>query len=352
MGRYIGGEFWYNDALICKEGQLDEKAWFLSGGQSSLQVICDYLKASKINKVVLPSYLCPDILDRFELNNIKYDFYNIAEDFSIDIEDLKMKSVDSPAVFFINYFGFLSSKEEYRILSEIKNEGKILIEDNVHCLFNRNIIGSFSFNSFRKFVPYDGSYLYSDYNLEPYIPKYEKGLSERIHLIREARELKTKFILNKEISENEYLEKFRIADQTYITNNLEVGNKDEKYKIDHIDWKLIAEIRRENYRYLVKMLLELRDIEVIFPELEQDTIPIGLPIYLKKGKRDELRDFLKRQDIFAPIHWNLQNDIRLSKNFVAIEMSKEILTLVIDQRYSKGDMDSIYKFISIYLNNN
>lgn len=341
MDRYIGGEFWYDSNIICRERQLDgNNAYFLSGGQASIQIICDYLNEHDIKSVLLPAYLCPTILDCFENNKIKWTFYKIKENFRIDLEDLRSKCINKKAIFFINYFGFSLTSKEKNIFIEMRNSGRVLIEDNVQCLFNKNPIGNFIFNSFRKFVAYDGCFLYSDYNLEKYLEKYKSRENSRLLIIRRARSMKKEFILSNKGSERYYLESFNQAEQEYYKGNQPIsGDLDEKFSIEHLDWNSIIRKRRENYCYLVNKIKNIRDITILFPLLEEDQVPLGLPVYIKKEKRNKLKNDLKKNNIFLPIHWSLSTDKRFESNDREVIMSENILTLVIDQRYSFVDLD-------------
>lgn len=341
MDRYIGGEFWYDPNIICKKKQLEEtQAYFLNGGRASIQIICDFLNEHCIRNVLLPSYLCRTILDNLEINKITWSFYKIKEDFRIDLEDLRSICKNEKAIFFINYFGRLLSKEEQSFFTEMKNSGKVLIEDNVQGLFNRISIGHFTFNSFRKFVPYDGSFLFSEYNLEKYFKPYINRENSRLDLIRKARRQKQEFILNTIGEERMYLDSFYCAEQEYYKNDQAViGDLQEKDAIEHLDWDMITWKRQENYLYLVEKIKGHKDISIIFPNIEPNQIPIGLPVYINTGKRDSLRNLLKRNNIFLPIHWNLKDGKRFEDNSNEVSMSENIITFVIDQRYNLRDMD-------------
>jgi len=352
MERYIGGEFWYDEVFTCAERQIDGgKAYFLNGGQASLQVICDYLEDHGIRDILLPAYLCPTIVDSFEQNNLNCGFYRIKKDFSIDLEDLKSKLFNKKAVFFINYFGFLHSKETLDFLTDIRNSGVVLIEDNVQSVLNKNIIGNFAFNSFRKFVPYDGSYLYSDYNLDKYIEKYKSVENTRIPLVRQARSLKRDYICGDLKAETLYLEKFNLAERAYYTDRAVLGDSDEQNCIERVDWKKVISVRRWNYNYLSGFIENSGNdyLEMIFPRSGYRDYPIGLPVYVKNKKRDELRKKLYQHGIFLPVHWDIGKDTRLNQMVESLRISEDILTLIIDQRYGEEDIYRMMKYIYKFL---
>ena len=165
---FVGGEFYYDDQLKTELPSFPtEGTIFLNGGKACLTVICDYLRDHGINRVLLPAYLCPTIVDTFESCGLNCDYYNISPSFVIDTNDLERHLRDKQAVYFINYFGFSHSPNTLNYLSELQRAGRIVIEDNAQAGFLTNTIGDFAFNSMRKLCPFDGGYLKTAFNIEP-----------------------------------------------------------------------------------------------------------------------------------------------------------------------------------------
>ncbi len=359
MGRYIGGEFWYDQSLICENKQLEiNDAYFFNGGRASLIIICRFLKSRGIHKVLMPVFLCPSVLDVFDLMEVEYAFYDITEDLRIDSCDLLKKAEYAGAVFFINYFGFPRKEDEAITLSELKAAGKIVIEDNAQFVYSNKRIGSLSFNSFRKIVPYDGSFLYSDFQLEHLCEGLKEVESTRAALVREARRIKTEFIRSaacedkfcvtrsrtnfiagRTPDEREYLEKFDRAEEVYNRENVILGDALEKEMIERLNWYEIIKKRIENYMFANDLLSGSKYMRPVCPVPDEGFIPLGLPVYISKVERDALRQKLIERKVFLPVHWDIGKDPRVKRNPLALEMSKNILTLVIDQRYGKADME-------------
>ena len=79
----------------------------------------------------------------------------------------------------------------------------------------------------------------------------------------------------------------------------------------------------------------------IFPWLKpSDNIcyPLGIPILLEN--RDEIRERMRQNRIFLPVHWPNQNNNGLGKYFEDHE-----LTLLVDQRYSKSNIDKMLEVL-------
>ncbi len=64
---FVGGEFYYDSSWQVNTSVVDTShLTFLNGGKACLIVIGDYLRAHGINEILLPSYLCPSILNTLE----------------------------------------------------------------------------------------------------------------------------------------------------------------------------------------------------------------------------------------------------------------------------------------------
>ena len=119
-----------------------------------------------------------------------------------------------------------------------------------------------------------------------------------------------------------------------------LGDEIERQQIEHLDWAAIKQIRRQNYTNLLKLISGISIISPIFPSLQPDTMPLGLPVYVRNGLRDPLNEFLGDNGIGLTIHWeDLLTDPRLNGNTLAVEMTRNILTLAIDQYTSQEQLE-------------
>ena len=164
----VGGEFTYDGRWVLDTPGVDTRElFFLNGGKACLIVICEYLLAQGIDKLLLPAYLCPTILSTIQRCGLKADFYRVLPDFSIDVDDLIDKARGHQAVYFINYFGFKQLSNVQDLLRDLQRKGVLLVEDNAHSGFWENSPGDFTFNSMRKLCPFDGGYLAASRDIEP-----------------------------------------------------------------------------------------------------------------------------------------------------------------------------------------
>ena len=338
---FVGGEFYYDTGWVLESAALStDNMTFLNGGKACLIIISEYLHAQDIKKVLLPSYLCPTIVDTLESCGLACEYYQINADFSIDLEDLLQKALDHRAVYFINYFGFSYTQNVQNHLRGLKEKGIILIEDNAQAGFNKVSIGDFVFNSMRKLCAYDGGYLLTQMDIDPFIEKYRGRPNRRLPLIREYRKKLPDYLFQDAGIFDELVGLYELAEKYYATDMVVEGDAQERRLIERLDWQGIKQVRRENYDYLLGLICSIPEITPVFPALQEDNMPLGLPIYVSGISRDKLFDELGGAGIGLIIHWEeLLRDPRLNGNAVVVEMAGKILTLVIDQRTSHEQMD-------------
>lgn len=342
---FVGGEFYYEERWLTYKLTLNTNGmYFLNGGQACLIVISDFLLDHKINSILLPSYLCPSIVNIFELQGLEYDFYQVKKDFSIDLDDLKNKLTTNQAVYLINYFGFPHPTATRDFMIELQHNGKIVVEDNAQAGFLSPTTGDFVFNSMRKLVPYDGGYLISRHNIRPYIEKYAYRPNNRLPLIREYRKKLHPYLENGEGSYDNLVRLFTLSEQLYAYDLVVLGDDEEKDHIEHLDWAGIMQARRQNFLYMSQLVKDIPEITPLFPTLLDGMMPMGYPIYFSGVSRDGVNNELGNSEIGLSIHWDdLLTDQRTNRNKTAVEMASNMLTLSIDQRLTNIQLDYLVR---------
>lgn len=338
---FVGGEFYYDGRWVTDAPKLSTEGMvFLNGGQACLIVIGDYLLDHGIGRVLLPAYLCPTILDAFERCGLGYDYYHVDEDFSIDVEDLAHKLVPNQAVYFINYFGFLQPPAVRDFLQDLRRSGVIVIEDNAQAGFHGHPTGDFILNSLRKLVPYDGGYLITQRDVAPYLRKYRGRPNRRLRIIREYRRCLSGYLNHGEGSHDELEALFNLAEEYYRTDLAIDGDPEERRHAERLDWPAIKGVRRDNYDYLLGLIQSIPEMTPIFPALQADNLPLGLPVYFSGVSRDRVYQELGNAQIGLTIHWDeIRSDPRTSGNRLAVDMAGRILTLAIDQQTGRRQLD-------------
>jgi dTDP-4-amino-4,6-dideoxygalactose transaminase len=283
---------------------------FLDKGRTAFSYILKQIGRNK--KILLPSYIGitdregSGVFDPVVENRIDYDFYNLNKDLSIDNSDFlkKIKDPRIKSVLIIHYFGFAQNDIE-QIAKICKEHNKYLIEDCAHSLlskFNNKELGSFgdaSFFSLHKILSMEGGGVLQINNPNVRDPK--------------------------------------IPD----TDHIRLYPK--------FDLKKIAEIRRANYLYLLEKLKSISFIEILYPNLPENTVPLNFPILINNKNRDEVYfEMLERGIELVSLYYRLIKQI--GKEYSNSHyVSKHITNLPIHQAITFSDINRIVKELKTIL---
>ena len=340
----IGSDFKIPFSLIFKKKTktIPKNTVLLSSGRDCLEYIIKKLGLEKEKKtVLLPSYLCDSITVLFKKHDITVNFYKVNKNLEIDLNDFNKKMKNVSAAFIINYFGFLQPKRQ-EIKELCKKNCAALIEDDVQSfLSKKNLVGDIALNSFRKITPLpDGAALYDDIEKKGENVRLKRSfrhgwyvlLRSKAGIMKNVGFLKPVWRWMFAVTEKKLIDKYsKPAGMSSFSRNL----------LQKLDFEEIKIKRRENYASLAKELENIRKINVMFPTLPKDVCPSGLPILCKD--RDGVKKHLIENKIYPPIHWLLPEVISKSEFRDSWWLSDRILTIPIDQRYDKKDMERIVK---------
>jgi dTDP-4-amino-4,6-dideoxygalactose transaminase len=342
---FVGGEFYYDRQWITEKRTLStDGQYFLNGGTACLIVIGDYLIDHGIKKILLPSYLCPSIVTTLERCGLECSYYQVNRDLSIDINDLSGKLTTLQAVYLINYFGFIHPADIREFFSDLRQKGMIVIEDNAQVGFGSHPTGDFIFNSMRKLVPFDGGYLITEYDLQPYLLKYSNQPNHRLPAIREYRKKLYSYLIEGVGSYEELVNLFNLSEAFYADDMTVLGDQYERDQIEHLDWQGIKQTRRENFNYMLASITNIPEISPIFTDLPEGVMPMGFPVYFTGVSRDLVNEELGNSEIGLSIHWDeLLTDPRTNANRLAVQMVNSMLTLTIDQRTTLSQIDYLIR---------
>jgi dTDP-4-amino-4,6-dideoxygalactose transaminase len=338
---FVGGEFFSDTRWVTDHPMISTQGMhFLNGGRACLMLICDYLLDHGIDQILLPSYLCPSILQILERQGLMYDFYPVKEDLSIDLQSLTRKAENYRAIYLLNYFGFKHDPETLDFLKRLQRNGILVVEDNAQTGFSDDMMGDFVFNSMRKLSAFDGGYLITQKDINPYFAKYLGRPNRRLAMIRDYRQRLLDYLVNGQGDHGELERLFYLAETAYETDEVVFGNIEERKAIEHLDWPGIKLKRRDNFEYLLGLISDIPEIVPIFPTLQADNMPLGLPIFVTGISRDLLNDTLSDAGIGLTIHWEeILSYPGMQSNLLALDMAKRMLTLTIDQRFGHKHMD-------------
>ncbi len=361
MTKEIGSDFAIPFSILYsrKKNNTSEEGIFLSSGRDCISAIIEHLNIGSDDKVLLPSYLCESIIKPFNDHNIKVEHYKVNKKLEIDIYDLKKRLKESKeqkekpkaikAILVINYFGFIQPKrDEIKRLS--KQENVFLIEDDVQSSMSEYYrIGDFTFNSYRKFMPIPDGALLKGIREEELRKSIRSTMRHKLFWMSRAC---AGMMKNIRILKPAY-RFLAIRSESSMINNYKkpapISSLSRKILM-RTDLEEIKSRRRENYRYLAKRINELKnkDVQMMFDDFPKNVCPLGFPIIFNSMKeRDHMVKQMIKSRIYLPIHWKLPSSIDRAEFKESWQISERIMTIPIDQRYDKGDMDRIVEQLKL-----
>ena len=333
----IGGEFpiAVTDILNAQNRHLEAPdVYTYSSGRAALYQILKYLKQEKkVNHVLLPDYLCSSVLVPVKELGLDSTFYPISEKLELELSSFQLLYKKGTAVLLINYFGLQDLSRQIKAIREL-DEKAIILEDDVQAYYEfiKPLDGvDFKFTSLRKtFAVPDGGLVKTKYHLPkvstPNTFGQYKAAAALLKSMREGN-------FNDQI----YLELFEKG-ESLIDSEQESGMSLIAEKLYSFMNEEHVKVRRlNNAEYLVEKLGKI-GIKPLFPLLK-DHVPLFIPIVLKN--RDTVRRAMFQKEIFCPVHWPSEG-MSVKRGEL---MSKTELSLIIDQRYGRKEMDEILSLI-------
>lgn len=306
----IGGYF----QLELRKGEHYHKdALKLNTARNSFEYI---LLARKYRKVYIPYYTCEVMLQPLEKNHIEHEFYSI----NIDFEPVETKTLKPDEAFlYTNYFGL--KQDCVKRLSEVY--GSQLIVDNAQAFYAPRIEGIDTFYSARKFFGVaDGAYLYTDCLLNKEFQK-DKSYMRMQHLLQRI----------DDGAEAGY-KAFKVNDGGLDNQPIMKMSKLTESILSGVDYRVIAEIRKKNFKYLHSQLSETNKLTLT---IDEDAVPMIYPYMTECGS---FRQRLIDSKIFVAQYWPNVIDWcdYTSKEYY---LSTHVLSLPIDQRYGIEEINRV-----------
>jgi hypothetical protein len=297
------------------------KKLYFSYARFALFEIFNIINLKKDDQVLLPSFICRDLLSPIFTKGVKPVFYDVNK----NLHPISLpENRNIKAVIAVNYFGFPQNLKIFKDYCE-KNKC-VLIEDNAHGYLSRdenNILlgerGDFGIYSFRKTISICKIGMLSINN--PFyinnkiiqIPFSKTGIGLKfqikIFLIHLQTLTKVKFV--------SYGENFiRFFKLIFQGNAIQLSNSDDEFILpENIQPKLKSlnylksinkneEIkRRVNLFYFFKEKLKHYDIEPIFKELPLNSCPKGYPFFADSQTAKKIKKISRSSKGLNCIKW-------------------------------------------------
>lgn len=336
-----------NENMINKSVNLPEWGQMFSLCREVLYELAK--RIGREQKVLIPAYTCSTVYEPFIQAECKCIFYNIKNDLTIDIEDLKIKYSESGASACVihPYYGMGFTDEEEMSIQYLHDCGCIIIEDLTQSIFKQSSrCSDYITGSLRKWFPIpDGAFLRSNTGnefMEKENPQFYNFLQDQI----DAMYLRGVYFQNgdESLKQISIRLKKRAVKTTYgrITpHSMSMVSINEMLKQDT---NFIVRQRMENYQFLFENVVETEIIRHVTTE-KRTIVSAALyfPIYCKN--RESIQRELAKEHIYAPILWPLdENTVNASKEVK--EIYDTILCIPIDQRYTIDDMKRIANLLN------
>ena len=353
MLKEIGSEYWISefpkqnyDHVIPSWLNNWNNPILTSSGRGAISLAIESISTKiKSKTALLPTYCCQSMIDPFVDHGFEIFFYNINQsDLSPNINNIsKYLSKNIGIVLHLGYYGFNTNNNLTDLFSKFKKNGSYIIEDITHNLFSdyqKNSYNDFYIASIRKWMGIPSGGLFS--SVENLNTSKLKGENKFYSIRKTALEIKSEYCATRNSSlKPRFLDLFQKAEEV-------LDNDTSAYSIDKFSSSILNQYdieelklkRKENYKYLLDALENMPFLEIIFKELSNDICPIFFPVYIK-DHRDQIQKILIKDKIFSPIHWPIPENINLSENIESKYIYENILSIPIDQRYGKEEMNKI-----------
>lgn len=321
----------------------DKSIFFGCGRYAISHLIRFHLFRNEWKTIYIPEYYCYEVVKTISNTGINIKFYNDSPYQNDEYQIANLKFEIGDVLLRINYFGIRKFRNNSMITIPV-------IEDHTHSIFSEWAINSnadWCIASLRKCFPVpDGGVLWSPklHNIELPIltPEHQILAKKRFN----AMKLKTKYLTQtpQPTLKDKFLEIFR------TTENLFCSNKNSAISTYSID--LLSKIPNEiegtktiNYHYLYSLIKKKEKIA-----FSKDYIlnPFSFVLLFDtKTKRDKARQFFIKKNVYPAILWHIEN---VYVNSDTNLFSNQMLSLHIDYRYSKTDLDELSIIINQALN--
>ena len=335
----IGGEFEIQinnltDVKTSSERLLDGFYTFSSGRAALYHILIFLKKEKKIDKIMLPDYLCPSIVKTVNELDLDIVFYPLNNQLQLDEMRFSALYNNGNVILLINYFGLTKMIDQINYIKSI-NSNAIIIEDQVQAFYSflyDNHSVDFQFTSLRKtFAIPDGGLVKTQYPLREV--KNNCSFSQYKLAGGVLKSLRDLHIFNDDV----YLELLEKGELLIDSDLFSSMSKTSKHLYSKTDFTLIENERKKNSDYLINGLNELGICTILKPE--KDDVPLFLPLLI--NDRNLIRKKMFEHQIYCPVHWPLEGF-----NLVTGNIMKEYeLSLIVDQRYDTKDMDLILSIL-------
>lgn len=338
----IGGEFHWNGLPKGPFLSWPSPHLFLALGRDTVLSLWREKRSETVDRsFFVPDYFCPDICKFWKDNGIKIRHYE--DDPRWPHPDWKtLMPAHGDFVLAVNYFGVRSGamwKEWHK-----RNPRVFLIEDHSHdplSMWAQTSSADYAFASIRKNFPApDGAILWSPrHNPLPPEPENRNWSGSALKLAGMI--WKKEYLDTYKIDSalKDIVRKFQIEGEQLLSEseNLSISPWSRSLLLKGFpeNWRIQ---REKNVRLLLDFIKECNNFKPLFSDWPLGHCPFNVVlVFNTEMYRETFRYRIISKGIFTPVHWALNS----GNDGHTLDLSRRILTIPVDQRYSANDMRCI-----------
>lgn len=327
-----------------------EYVYLLCSGREAIGLVIEHTANLQLHKVcLLPKYTCDTVIIPFTKKGWKVYFYSINKDLSVDEEDFneKLYKYEPSIILLHSYYGVDTIANVRKTINDYRNNTKcIVIEDmtqSIGILANmKNEIADYYICSLRKWfdIP-DGSFVATNSLIELNLNEKTTFLKDKI----EAQTLKSMYLKNEKVEKTIFLKlNARAENILYEDDRICAMSSISIDRMSHISLEDNLVRRKENSEYLNKNIPWSDSIRKVIDI--NNVSPLYYPIYSEN--RIKLQEWLRINDIFAPVLWPIPKEVERMLNDNEKYIFNNLLAIPCDQRYILEDMERIVNCLKEY----
>lgn len=346
MRHDIGSEF-ERPAL---DGPGNLRAWLpseavaVTAGRQALGLVAGELAASGVSIVLAPDHYCDSMTEPFDRHGLTVIPVPTTFDTLPEPAALAATVDEAPncAILFSETFGCAASASLAAVLDDARAEGHAVVVDRTHSfLAPASYVGDYAVASLRKLLPIpDGAWVTG--LADPPVLGAHREAELFAGLRSQAATLKRQY-LDEERDDEAHRAAFERAEDLLERLPDTCPMSDASLELlDHLDPKRLRAGRLANAERLTA-LLEGLPIRVVNGNGWRNS-----PSYVVISTHDvnSLRNHLISEAIYCPVHWPEPRGLR-----AGVVWRHDLLSLVIDQRYTGDDMERMAAEIAAHFEN-
>lgn len=286
------------------------------------------LEDLSVKRCWVPNYLCEYVKIFIASMGVEVLLYNISEKF----EPLNINYQRGDAVLYTNYFGLISDK----YIEYLTEQYEYVILDNTQAFFRDPLLkkGVYNVYSCRKFFGVnDGAYLISKAFLQNERCLCKSHSEDSFSFLAEAFEKGTNAAYEHSLENEKRIDAEGVRKMSNLTDAI----------MKTINYDDIEKKRKENFDVLNSHLVGINELSWLIENRQSASM-----VYPFLVRNDGLRSFLIENKIYVPQWWKYVLNMDISNDFECL-LSKYLIALPIDQRYTAQDMEHISSIVLGFL---